>query len=127
MSENRKLTENVNVRMLPSLFNHLSQMAGDAGVSLPSRIREILVDAAGLDPAEAVTVKPQVRVTFPEDIQQLRGLRADLARLNGALVQAAIRCRETDANALHSIVEAAINDNKQIGRDIDQTLKRLSK
>ncbi|MDM7975399.1 MULTISPECIES: hypothetical protein [Thalassospira] len=129
MSEKRQLTQMMHIRTTPGVYNLLAQMAAKEGISLPSLCRKMwnqaIFEAYG-KPLSPVIVPATRRETAPEDVQQLRGLRADLARLTGALVQAAIRCRETDAHALHSAVEAAINDNKQIGCDIDQVLRRLA-
>lgn len=126
MSETRQLSKMLHMRTRPELYARLAAQAQREGISMPSLCRRILVAAMDAPATEAVEIPARARITFPEDVQELRGLRADVARLNGALVQAAIRCRETDATALHSVIEAAINDNKTVARDIDKCLKRLT-
>lgn len=125
MSETRQLTHMLHMRTRPELYARLAAQAAHEGISMPSLCRRILVAALDAPATEAVEVPAIRRETAPEDVQALRGLRADLARLNGALVQAAIRTREADDLDLHATVEAAINDNKELGRDIDKVLRRL--
>lgn len=127
MSENRQLTHMLYTRTLPSLHARLAAQADSEGITMPSLCRRILASAMDAPATEAVEVPARNRVTFPEDVQELRGLRSDLARLNGALVQAAIRCREIDALDLHSAVEATIAEVKTLGRDIDKTIRKLTK
>ncbi|MCC4240920.1 hypothetical protein [Thalassospira povalilytica] len=126
MSETRQLTQMLHMRTRPELYARLAAQAAREGISMPSLCRRILVAAMDAPASEAVEVPATRRETAPEDIQQLRGLRADVARLNGALVQAAIRVREANNFDLHSVVEAAINDNKELGRSIDKVLRRLT-
>lgn len=126
MSENRQLTQMLHMRTRPELYARLTAQAASEGISMPSLCRRILVAAMDAPAAEAVEVPATRRETAPEDVQEIRGLRADLARLTGALVQAAIRCREAGAIDLHTAVEAAIDDNKSLARDIDKILRRLT-
>lgn len=126
MSETRQLTQMMYVRTRPELYARLAAQATKEGISMPSLCRRILVAAMDAPASEAVEVPATRRETAPEDVQELRGLRADVARLNGAVVQAAKTYRVSDAPDLHSVAESTFAEIKALGRDIDKTLRKLT-
>ncbi len=122
----RKLEQQLNIRLTDALYERLQGLAGDTHMSIPSAARTIIADRLEVDDTDDRAIyRPRQPQT--EDLEALRGLRATTAQLAGALVQTAIRCRETDAIPLHSAVETALAEVKGVVRDIDKTVKKLAR
>lgn len=122
----RKLEQQLNIRLTDGLYGRLKGYAGGAGVSIPSAARNIIADRLAVDdPNDRAIYWP--RQPEAEDIQALRVLRSTTAQLAGTLVQTSIKCREVEADTLHSAVEAALAEVKSVVRDMDKTVKKLSR
>ncbi len=119
-SEKRKLTGAVLVRLTAEQQAAVASYAVAEQVSTATWLRLLIADAIGVEPGPVTS-----RAIPPHGILEIAHLRAVVAELGGALVQAAIAARQDGRPAEHAAIEALIPGIKAAVRDLDRLKEKL--
>jgi hypothetical protein len=118
-TEMRKLNNQVLVRLTDDQRQEVAIHARAAQLTLASWLRLLIADAVAVDPG------PTTRATAPELILEIAKLREVLAEISGALVQAAIGCRQEGRPVEHEEIERLIPVVKAAVRNVDDLKVQL--
>jgi hypothetical protein len=119
-SEKRRLTGQVLVRLTEAQQHAVAAHARTAQVTGASWLRLLIADAVSVDPGPRTT-----RATPPELILEIAKLREVLAEIGGALVQAAIACRQDGRPVEYDKIERLIPSVKAAVLDVDKVKVQL--
>ena len=124
MSETRKLSSQICLRLPPETDILLTQKANSLDMSKACFIRELAIEHFEADPKE-YRLTPK-RGKLPDiDLVEIGRLRNSLAQLTGALVQSAIRTKEDGLTDLKTDIEHVLVDLKSEGLELTRIIAKL--
>lgn len=127
MSEKRKLTEAITVRLEPKVYTILNKRAGTKNITANSLVRELIDNSIDENELETVIIekRQKPRKSQPEDVLAIASLRESIAQTCGALVQCSIKARTENNPELHKQIESLLPDVIDAVHDLDKLKKRL--
>ena len=128
-SETRRLTSALFVRLDPKLRAFVDTAAASASTNGATWVRDLIADRQGN--AAHAQQRPAIRrrpssPRPPDDIAELSRLAADVARLNGAVVQLAKALRLTGSAVEHAELECVLADLRAAQRQLVAAIERQS-
>nr|WP_279185324.1 hypothetical protein [Acetobacter syzygii] len=127
MSEKRRLTEAVTVRLEPKVYTALMDRAHARGITGNSLVRKII--ESSMDDVDLATIivreRQKPRKAQPDDVLAIASLRESVAETCGALVQCSIKARTENNPELHKRIERLLPDVVNAVHDLDKLKKRL--
>lgn len=127
MSEKRKLTEAVTVRLDPKIYKILNDRAELRDITVNSLVRELIDQSIDEVDLQTIIVKNRrrPRKSQPDDVIAIASLRENVAETCGALVQCSIKARTENNPELHTRIESLLPDVVNSVHELDRLKKRL--